>query len=106
MNSILSILFAGLCLQFVFAVAVRYYFIRCLKRQQPATWETLGRPGPFPFASAKDSFSMLGYFINRDYRASQDRSLIRLGSLYRTCLIVYFCYFIGFVVVFLVFLRG
>ena len=64
-------------------IAIRQRFVSKLKLSAPEQWASLGKPGTF---NPGNDFALLVYVLSGTYRATQNKELIKSGTLYRLCL--------------------
>jgi hypothetical protein len=97
-NQIFATLFLGLLVQALILLGLGLAFHRRLKLKHPAVWEALGRPAFWP-ARIGGSLRSARYILKAEYRSTQDKAFIRLGTIHRIAGIVYWLYFIAFLMV-------
>src|ERR1700722_1311200 len=84
---------AGLIIQIFIALSARSRFVAKLRASDPNQWFAFGKPGPGLPESIPNSLTILKYLLRGDFNSSNDKELIRVASRFKTCLLVYFCYF-------------
>ena len=103
----LKLIFFGQFLLFgiaLFGIGLHYRYLRMMRLSHPATWQSLGRPTPFPTGAAlMMSFRVLRFLWRREYDTIDDRKFSRLSDLVRTYNFLFVCLFCGFALLVLLF---
>lgn len=76
----------------LFGIGLHYRYLRMMRLSHPATWQSLGRPTPFPTGAAlMMSFRVLRFLWRKEYDTIGDQEFSRLSGLVRTYNFLFVC---------------